>query len=313
MGRYVAARLLQSVPVFIIVSIVIFMFLRLAPGDPALMMIGMDATPTQIELVHAKWGLDEPLVIQYFVWLNHVFHGDLGKEYLSHRPIAELIVHRLPATMHLAVGSMLVMIVFGFPLGIFVAMRPRHLLSHLVAVGNAIAWATPTFWLGILLLLGVAVYLKWLPPSGFVSITENPVQCIKHLILPCLTLGASGIAVIIRYLNSSLTEIMGSDFIRTAHAKGLPERVVVIRHMLKIAMLPVITVIAIMSGRLVGGSVIVESIFWLPGLGRLMLDAICSQEYQVIQSVMLLYVFFFVVFNILADVSYAFLDPRIRY
>ena len=313
MAQYVVRRLLQSIPVFIVVSIFIFMFLRIAPGDPAVSMIGMNATLEQIEAVRHKWGLDQPLVAQYFTWLNHIFHGDLGKEYVSHRPIAELIVHRLPATVHLAVGSMLVMIVFGFPIGIFVAMRPRHPLSHLVAVGNAIAWATPTFWLGILLLLGVAVYLGWLPASGYVSITEDPVQCIKHFILPCLTVGTGGVAVIIRYLNSSLTETMGSDFIRTAHAKGLPERMVVVRHMLKIAMLPVITVIAIMSGRLMGGSVIVESIFGLPGLGRMMLDAICNQEYLVIQNIMLLYVFIFVVFNILADTTYAFLDPRIRY
>jgi len=298
MGRYIAARLLQSIPVLFIVSVIIFLFLRLTPGDPAVMMIGIDATPEQIEAVRHKWGLDKPLARQYVIWISHVLQGDLGTAFVSQRSIGNLIIQRMPATVHLAVGTMIVMIVFGFPIGIFAAMRPNHPLNRLVVLANAIALATPTFWLGILLLLGVAVSLRWLPSCGFVSITEDPLQCIRHLILPSVNLGTSGIAIIIRFLNSSITEVKGSDFIRTAYAKGLSEHVVVLRHILKIAMLPVITILAITFAYLLGGSVITEAIFGLPGLGQLMLNSIQNREYQIIQSIMLLYVGFFVLLNI---------------
>lgn len=226
--------------------------------------------------------------------------------------LCELILARLPATIHLAISTMLLIVITGFPLGIYSAVRPHSLIGRLVDMFNATAIAIPSFWLGILLLLFFGVRLRWLPTTGFVPITEDPIQSIRHLILPSIALGASGIATLMRFLKSSITEVAGSDFIRTAHAKGLRERVVVGTHMLRIALLPVITVLAIHFGYLLGGAVVTEAIFGLPGVGRLMIDALQNQQYLIVQSTMLLFVGVFVVLNIMADVAVALLDPRIR-
>jgi peptide/nickel transport system permease protein len=286
--------------------------LRLAPGDPALLLAGDDATPEQITALTKKYGLDRPLTVQYLSWLGNVMRGDLGHAFISRRPLGEMILARLPTTVHLAVATMIVMLGIGFPLGILAAVRPYSLLGRLVDLFNATAIAIPSFWLGILLLLFFGVRLGWFPTTGFVPITEDPVESIRHLVLPAFGMGTGGIAVLMRFLKSSLTEVAGADFIRTARAKGLAERAVVSVHMLKIAMLPVITMLAIYFGSLLGGAVITEAIFGLPGVGRMMISALQNQEYLVVQSTMLLFVGVFVILNILADVVVALLDPRIR-
>ena len=232
---------------------------------------------------------------------------------MTERPIAALILQRVPATLHLAVGAMIVMITVGGPLGVFCAVRPNHSLSRLIAVANALALATPTFWLGILLTLLFAVSLHWLPASGYVSVLKNPIQSARFLILPSVTLGAWGTAVLIRFLKSSISESIGADFVRVAYAKGLSEGYVLWKHVLKISLLPVITIMAVLFGYLLGGAVITEAIFGWPGLGRLMVDAIGAQDYFVVQGTMLLFVTTFIVINVLADVAYALLNPRIRY
>lgn len=312
MLRYIIVRLLQSLPVLFLASIIVFGLLRLTPGDPALIIAGRDATAEQIEALTREYGLDRPLTEQYISWLTHLLRGDLGHAYVSKRPIVDLILARLPATIHLAVSTMIVIVVFGFPFGILSAIRPNSLPSRIIDVFNATALAIPSFWLGILLLLFVGVRLGWLPTSGFVSITDDPIESIRHLILPSFAMGTSGIAVLMRFLKSSISEVAGSDFIRTAHAKGLSERAVVVKHELKIAMLPVITVLAIHFGYLLGGAVVTEAIFGLPGVGRLLIDALKNQEYIIVQSTMLLFVGVFVVLNIVADIIVALLDPRIR-
>ena len=312
MPRYIFVRLLQSLPVFFLASIMIFLLLRLAPGDPALILAGDDATPEQITALTKKYGLDRPLTVQYLSWLGNVMRGDLGHAFISRRPLSEMILARLPTTLHLAVSTMIVMLGIGFPLGILAAVRPHSLLGRLVDLFNATAIAIPSFWLGILLLLFFGVRLGWFPTSGFVPFTEDPVESIRHLVLPSFGMGTGGIAVLMRFLKSSLTEVAGADFIRTARAKGLSERAVVSVHMLKIALLPVITMLAIYFGSLLGGAVITEAIFGLPGVGRMMIDALQNQEYLIVQSTMLLFVGVFVILNILADVVVALLDPRIR-
>jgi peptide/nickel transport system permease protein len=246
-------------------------------------------------------------------WLGRLTTGDVGTSYFTNRPVAELVLQRVPATIHLAVGALVVMLTVGVPLGIFSAVRPRHPLTRVVAILNSLALATPTFWLGILLVLLFAVNLHWLPASGFASFTADPLGSVRQLVLPSLTLGAYGTAVLIRFLRSSILDVAHADFVRTANAKGLTERLVVGRHILRIALPPVVTMMAIQFGYLLGGAVITEAIFGWPGLGGLILDAINNQDYQIVQATMLLLVQTFIVINVLADVCYAVLDPRIRY
>ena len=312
MLAYVSRRLLESVPVLLLGSIIVFGLLRAMPGDPAVIMAGTDATQAQIDAITRRYELDRPLTIQYVKWLSGVVRGDFGVSYVSNRPIAELIIARLPATIHLAVSTIIVVCGFGFPLGILAAVRPNSVLARIVDIYSAVAIAIPSFWLGLLLLLFVAVRLRWLPTSGFVSITEDPVASVRHLILPSISMGAEGLAILIRFLKSSMMEVAGSDFIRTARAKGLREVVVVTRHVLKVAMLPVVTILGIQLGYLLGGAVVTEAIFGLPGLGRLLIDALGNQQYLVIQNIVLIFIVTFVVLNILVDVAVATLDPRIR-
>jgi peptide/nickel transport system permease protein len=313
MLAYVAGRLLQAIPVVLLTSIFVFVFIRFVPGDPAVTMAGQRATPEQVAALRHNFGLDQPIVVQYVTWINRLATGDFGTSYATNRPVSQLIMQRVPATAHLAVGALLVMLLFGVPLGIFSAVRPGHPMSRLVAVLTSVALATPTFWLGILLVLFFAVDLHWLPASGFVSVTADPIGSVKLLILPSVTLGLYGTAVLIRFLKASILDIAHADFVRTATAKGLTERLVVGRHMLRIALLPVVTMMAIQFGYLLGGAVITEAIFGWPGLGSLILDAINNQDYQIVQATMLLFVQTFIIINVLADVSYAVLDPRIRY
>ncbi|MEA2515792.1 MAG: peptide/nickel transport system permease protein [Thermomicrobiales bacterium] len=312
MLAYVVGRLLQTIPVLLLTSVIVFLFLRAVPGDPAMVMAGQNATPQQLEALRKRFGLDEPLVTQYATWMSRLARGDLGTAYVTERPISSLILQRLPATLHLAFGAMFVMLVVGMPLGILGAIRPYHPLSQLLSMLVAIALAVPTFWLGILLILVFAVSRDWLPASGYVSVFDQPVEAITRLILPSLTLGSFGTAVLIRFLKSSISEAGNADFVRTAYAKGLRERAVILGHVLRIALLPVVTILAIQFGQLLGGAVVTEAIFGWPGVGRLILDAIGNRDYLIVQSTMLLFVATFVVLNILADVCYALLDPRIR-
>ena len=313
MLAYVRARLIQAVPVLVLASVVIFGFIRLIPGDPALALAGQNATPEQVEALRARFGLDRPLISQYLTWVGHAVRGDLGTSYISDRPVGELIAQRIPATVQLAFGSVLVMLVVGGPVGVFTAIRPGNPASQVIGVVIAIALATPTFWLGLILILYFSVSRGWRPASGYVGFAESPAEAVKHLLLPAITLGAYGTAVLIRFLNASVTDALKADYVRVAYAKGLGERSVVIGHALKVALPPVITILAIQFGQLLGGAVVTESVFGWPGLGRLILDAIGNRDYLVVQGTMLLFVTTFIMLNILADVTYALLNPRIRF
>jgi peptide/nickel transport system permease protein len=310
---YAGARLVQAVPVLLLASFVIFGFIRLIPGDPALALAGQNATPEQIEALRHRFGLDRPIYEQYVTWIGQAARGDFGMSYISQRPVADLIRQRIPATIQLALGSLCVMLLVGGPIGVLTAIRPHNPLVRLIGLGNAVALATPTFWLGLLLILYFSVARRVLPASGYVSVFESPGEALRHLLLPALTLGAYGTAVLIRFLNAAISDTMQADFVRVAYAKGLRERTVVARHALKVALPPVVTIMAIQFGQLLGGAVVTESVFGWPGLGRLILDAIANRDYLVVQSTMLLFVTTFIALNILADVSYALLNPRIRF
>ncbi len=312
MVSFLLKRLLQAIPVLFLTSIAMFLFIRMIPGDPAISMAGLNARPEQVEILREQYGLDRPLVVQYTTWLGQVLRGDFGTAYTSKRSISDLILQRLPATIELAIGAMTVTILIGITFGIYAAIRPHHWISRGIAVFNAMAIATPSFWLGILLLLFFAVRLGWLPPSGYVGFTEAPLESLKFLILPSITLGLNGSAILSRFMTAALSETLSADYVRTAHAKGLREKQVILRHALRNALPPVITILAIQFGYLLGGSVITEAIYGWPGLGRLMLDAIKAREYLIIQGTMLIFVSAFIFVNVLADASYALVDPRIR-
>jgi peptide/nickel transport system permease protein len=312
MGSYILNRLLQFVPTLFVVSVVVFLMVRAIPGDAAHLMLGPTAKPEQIASLRAEMGLDEPLWTQYLVWIEGVLHGDLGRSWINNFPVAELIRQKVGATIALAVGSMLIAILIAIPMGILPALRPDSWFARVAALYNGLMLAIPTFWLGVLLVLVVSLRLGWLPPSGYVPFRENPLQSMKLLILPSFTLGAYLSAIFARFLNSAIGEVLSQDYVRTAAAKGLAERSVVARHVLRNALIPVVTMLGIQFGGLLGGAVIVEAIFDWPGLGRLLITSISSRDYAVVQGTILLAASAFLLVNLLTDLTYGLLDPRIR-
>jgi peptide/nickel transport system permease protein len=257
-------------------------------------------------------GLNEPIWRQYLWWIQGVLHGDLGRSWINNFPVAELIRQKLPATVALAIGAMMVALLIAVPLGILSALRPGSWIDRFAGLYNGLMLAIPTFWLGVLLVLVVSLRLGWLPPSGYVPFSEDPVGAVKLLLLPSLTLGAYLSAIFARFLRSAMSEVLAQDYVRTATGKGLPERAVVRNHVLRNALIPVVTMLGIQFGGLLGGTVIVEAIFDWPGLGRLLVTSISSRDYAVVQGTILLAATSFLVVNLLTDLTYGLLDPRIR-
>lgn len=316
MWRYILQRLLALVPVVLIVSVVTFAFIHFLPGDPVIALIGPEAgtaSPDVIEARKHELGLDRPLPVQYLDWLSGALRGDLGNSAVTRQEITEALSDRFPVTLHLAVASFVVAVCIALPTGILSAYKRNSPLDRILTILALTGVAMPSFWLGILLILIFAVQLQWLPPSGFVSITTDPVECIKHLILPAISLGTVQSAVIMRQVRSSLLEVFREDYVRTARAKGLNERAVTIRHALRNAMLPVVTIVGIQVSALLGGSVVTETVFAMPGMGRYAVDAIFIRDYPVVQAVVLVTALVVVLANLLTDLSYALLDPRIQY
>jgi peptide/nickel transport system permease protein len=312
MSTYILGRLVQFVPTLFVVSIVVFLMVRAIPGDAAYTMLGPTAKPEQIAAMRAEMGLDEPLWKQYLVWIEGVLRGDLGRSWINNFPVADLIKQKLPATIALAAGSMAIAVLIAVPMGILPALRPGGWIERAAALYNGLMLAIPTFWLGVLLVLVVSLRLGWLPPSGYVPFREDPLQSLKLLILPSFTLGAYLSAIFARFLHSAVSEALSQDYVRTAAAKGLAESAVVGRHVLRNALIPVVTMLGIQFGGLLGGAVIVEAIFDWPGLGRLLVTSISSRDYAVVQGTILLAASAFLFANLLTDLTYGLLDPRIR-
>jgi peptide/nickel transport system permease protein len=313
MGRYIALRLVQLLPVLFLASIAVWLMIYLIPGDPAIALLGPDASREQLDRARERMGLNQPLPVQYVLWLGRVAQGDLGVSYLNGTPVRDLLRQRIPVTAQLTVASLVVALGVAIPLGILSAVRPRSRLSAVAAGYNALAMAIPTFWLGILLVLLFGLQLKWLPTSGYVPLWEDPARALRSLVLPAVTLGAYVSAVLARFTRAALLETLVQDFVRTARAKGLRERSVVGGHALLNALIPVVTVVGLQFGAFMGGAVITEAIFDQPGLGRMLLQAILQRDYTVVQGTILFVVVAFVVVNLLTDLLYAYLDPRIRY
>lgn len=309
MHGYIVRRLLLSIPVLIGVSILVFAIIRLIPGDPARAIAGVHASPEYIEQVRKELLLDQGLHIQYYVYMSNLLKGDLGRSTFTRRPVAAELRERFPNTMKLAVTAMIIATVIGMSAGIISATRRYSLFDNASMVGALVGVAAPVFWLGMMFQLLFAVRLGWLP-SGGITGSMGP---LKHLILPSLTLGLATAALLARITRSSMLEVLRQDFITTARSKGLSERVVIYKHALKNALIPVVTVMGLQFGTLLGGAVLTETVFSWPGIGRLMVDSILARDYPVVQGAVLLLAVTFVLINLVVDVIYAFLDPRISY
>lgn len=312
MGGYLVKRIIQLIPILILASVVIFTIMHLIPGDPAQVYAGPDATPDALAAIRKDMGLDEPLLIQYLLWLKHVLLLDFGVSYTSKYPVIQLIQQKVGATLELAVAAALLQVTIGIPLGIIAALNQRRWIDYVISAYNSIVMAVPNFWLGILLILLLSVQFKVLPPAGRIEFLPNPAIAWKSLIMPAFSLALFASASVTRFTRAAMLEVLNEHYVRTARSKGLKENVVVIRHALRNALIPVITVVGIQFGYLLGGAVIIETVFAWPGMGRLIMQGIGNRDYTVVQGALILFVTIFVLLNLLIDVCYAFLDPRIR-
>ncbi|MFD2238277.1 ABC transporter permease [Aureimonas populi] len=313
MIAYVLRRLVAAIPVLLVVAVFVFALLRLAGGDPAAIIAGDMATPQQLADIRARLGLDEPLVVQFFTWIGQFLSGDLGTSLISRTPVSTLIQQRLEPTISLAVTSIILTVVIAVPLGVLAAWRHGGLLDNFVSAATVLGFSVPVFVVGYLLIQLFANELRWLPVQGFRPISEGPVPFLRTIVLPAFTLSSIYVALIARMTRAAMLDVLGEDYVRTAHAKGLPERVVLFRHALRNAAVPILTVIGTGFALMISGVVVTESVFNIPGLGRLTVDAILARDYPVIQALILLTSFVYVLINLLIDLSYAALDPRIRY
>jgi peptide/nickel transport system permease protein len=312
LGLYIARRLVALVPTLLFVSMLIFSLQQLLPGDPALALAGEEHDPAAVAAIRSKYHLDRPLVVQYQIWLGKVLRGDFGESLRSRIPVSELLASKLPVTIELATCSMLVALLLGLPAGIISATRkgtPLDFTANLVALSGL---SVPHFWLGIMLILLFAVRLGWLPASGYAPPWEDPLRNLTTLLLPSIVLGTGVAGVMMRHTRSAMMQTLDADYVRTARAKSVPERLVVLKHALRNALIPIITLGAIEFGRLLSGAVLTEQIFNIPGFGKLLVDGVFNRDYAVVQAVVLVSAALYVLLNLLADVLYFVANPRMR-
>ena len=310
--RMIGGRLLSLVPVLFGMCVLSFGLLALIPGDPVTAMLGLEADPAAIATLRAKYALDQPLPVRFVSWFGHVLTGDLGRSIQTGRPVLRMIVDALGPTLELGLAAMLISLAIAIPAGIVAASRrngPADLAASLIALCGL---SLPSFWLGILLILGLSIRLTLFPSSGYVPIGEDPVAFLAHLVLPALTLGAGLAAATMRMTRAAMIEVLSADYIRTARAKGASRGRVLWWHGLRNALLPVVTLIGLQMGQLLGGVVITESVFSWPGIGKMTVDAIFARDYPVVQGAILVTATLFVLINLATDLLYARLDPRLR-
>lgn len=335
MGQYIARRLLNLIPILLGITLLVFVFLHLIPGDPAVVMSGERATPEQVAALKERLGLNQPLPLQYLKFLLNLIRFDLGNSIISGVPIIDEIKTRWPATFELSVAAMLIAILLGIPAGVLAAVRKNSPVDNLTMSSSLLGVSMPVYWLGLLLIYLFAVNLNWLPPNGRISVNAGfafkPItnfyvldallrldmkalkDVLAHLILPAVTLSTIPLAIIARITRSAMLEVLSQDYIRTARAKGVLELGVIFKHALKNALLPVVTIIGLQFGALLGGAILTETIFSWPGIGSWIYEGILSRDYPVVQGGVVFIAIAFVLINLLVDISYAFLDPRIQY
>ncbi len=313
MLAYVARRLVQTVLVLIFVSLIVFSLMHIIPGDPVLIMLGDQATPAQIEaLRHALW-LDQPLWVQYVHWATNVLQGDFGKSIFYQESVISLIAARLPITFHLGLVALILSTFVSIPAGIISAVRRGSWLDSVITVSANLAMAVPIFWLGILGILLFSLRLGWLPVQGYTSPLDDLALNTRQIIMPALCLAIVPLASLARQMRSSMLEVIRQDYIRTARSKGLTERAVITGHALKNAIIPVVTLLGIQLRNLVGGAVLIEQVFNIPGMGRLMVTGVFNKDYVVVQGTIMVVAIVVALANLAVDISYGYFDPRIRY
>jgi len=309
---YIFKRVLAVIPILIFVGIATFSLVHIAPGDAANIMAGDYAGPDDVKLIRAELGLDKPVTTQFWEWAGRTLRGDLGKSIYSGRTVAELVGQRLEPTISLTIVGGTLAVLLGIPMGVFAAWRAGSRWDRGIQIFAALGISVPGFWLGFILILAFAVYLRWFPVIGYVSVTEDLFGWLKSITLPVSLLAISGSSVIIRMTRGSILEVLREDYIRTARAKGLANKPVLFRHALRAGAIPIITVIGTLAGALITGVVVTETVFTIPGLGRLVAETVQNRDFPVVQSMLMLLASFYVFINLMVDLAYVFFDPRVR-
>lgn len=309
---FIIRRLIGVIPVVFLVSIGVFSLTYLIPGDAAVTLAGETATPERVEQIRQDLGLDRPLLAQYGSWLSGVLQGDLGTSFYANQPVTEELVRRFPATLSLAFGAMSFTVVVGMALGITAARRPGSIADRLLQVVASIGIAMPSFWIALILVLVFAVTLGWLPAIGYVPLTESPADWLKSILMPSIALGIAGAAVVARQLRGALMDVLSLDYVRTARARGVSPRRIVAKHALKNAMVPVLTVLGVQAAYLLGGTVVIEQIFGIPGVGKYVYDSLFTLDLPVVQGAVIFIALLVILVNLLVDISYGMVNPKAR-
>lgn len=309
---FIVRRLLIAIPTIILISIFVFGLQHLLPGDPVLAMAGEERDPELIELLRERYRLNDPIHVQYFVWVGNALQGDLGISLRTNQPVVELIAEKLPVTLQLAVMALIVAIIIGVPAGVLAAYKKGTWIDWVANTVALSGLSIPNFWLGIMLILLVSVQLGWLPASGYRPFAEDPIESIRTMLMPAIVLGTAIAATLMRHTRSAMLTVLKADYVRTARAKGLTERVVVLQHAFKNALVPIVTVTTLLFGELLAGAVLTEQIFTIPGFGKLVVDAVFNRDYAVVQGIVLCTGIAFIFMNLIADIAYRVLNPRMR-
>lgn len=309
---YILRRVLTAVPTLLIVTVMVFAVQRMLPGDPAVVLAGEERDPEVIAFIRDRYRLNDPVPVQYVAWLGQVAQGNLGQSFRTRQPVAQLLLEKLPVTVELAILSLLVALAIAIPAGVLAAVRKGTAIDYASTVAALSGISIPNFWLGIMLILLVSVRWKLLPASGFVPLSDGVWPNLQRMIMPALVLGTGLAGVLMRQMRSSMLEVLKQDFVRTARAKGLAPFLVVVRHALRNALIPVITIIGLQLGALLSGAVLTEQVFTIPGFGKLVIDAVFNRDYAVVQGVVLFTATSYIVINLLVDVAYALANPKIQ-
>ena len=312
MHIYLIRRLLQLIPTILVMSIVVFSLTQMLPGDAAFTVLGESATEEQRERWREEMGLNQSVPVQYLRWFSKALTGDLGLSIRSREPVTQILIVRIPTTVQLAGLSMLLAVAIGIPAGILAAKFRNTWIDFAASFLSMFSMAIPFFWLGVLLIMVFAVNLRWLPPSGYVSLLENPIQNLRLMILPAMTIGMSFAGLVMRQTRTAMLQILSEDYVRTARAKGLSELVVTVKHALRNALIPITTVLGLQVGSLLGGAVVTETIFSIPGIGRMIVEGIFQRDFPVVQGAIIVIVLSILTVNIIVDLMYTFLDRRVK-
>ncbi|MDC0114175.1 ABC transporter permease [Planktomarina temperata] len=312
MLSFIGRRLLIAIPTILLISIFVFFMQKLLPGDPVLALAGEDRNPEILEFLREKYRLNDPLYVQYFHWIGQALQGDLGMSLRTRQTVLELLGQKLPVTLQLATMALIIAVMIGIPAGIISAYHKGTWIDWLANIVALSGLSVPNFWLGIMMILLVSVKLGWLPASGYQPFFEDPLQSIRTMLMPAFVLGTGLAATLMRHTRSAMLGVLQSDYVRTARAKGLVERTVVIKHAMRNALIPIVTVVTLLFGELLAGAVLTEQIFTIPGFGKLVVDAVFNRDYAVVQGIVLCTAIAFILMNILADALYRVLNPRMN-